>query len=65
MVTSEKLVLTVPECGELLGVSRAHAYLMVKRGRLPVIKLGRRFVVPRPALMKMLESATPICPIEK
>ena len=62
MVTTEKLVLSVPEAGELLGVSRAHAYLMVKQGRLPVIKFGRRLVVPRPALMRMLESVTPGCP---
>lgn len=59
MVTAEKIVLTVPEAGELLGISRAHAYLMVKQGQLPIIKLGRRLVVPRPALMKMLESVTP------
>ena len=59
MVTDEKLVLTVPEAGELLGISRAQAYLMVKQGRLPVIKFGRRLVVPRPALMRMLESVTP------
>jgi len=57
MAKSEKLVLTVLEAGEALGVSRAHAYLMVKRGLLPVIKLGRRYVVPKSALMKMLENA--------
>ena len=57
MVTSEKLVLSVPEAGEVLGISRVQAYLMVKRGVIPVIKLGRRLVVPRPALMKMLENA--------
>lgn len=28
----EKLVMTVPEAGKLLGISRAQAYLMVKRG---------------------------------
>lgn len=60
MVVSEKLVLTVPEAGELLGVSRAHAYLMVKLGQIPIIKLGRRIVVPRVALEKMLENATPV-----
>jgi excisionase family DNA binding protein len=57
MVMVEKLVLTVPEAGELLGVSRAHAYLMVKLGQIPVIKLGRRIVVPKAALEKMLETA--------
>jgi excisionase family DNA binding protein len=49
--------MTVPEAGELLGISRAQSYLMVKRGLIPVLHLGRRIVVPRPALMKMLESA--------
>jgi len=59
MVTSEKekLVLTVPEAGEMLGISRAQAYLMVKRGVLPVIKLGRRIVVPKVALEKWLANA--------
>lgn len=57
MVTEQKLVMTVPEAGELLGISRAQAYLMVKRGILPVLWLGRRCVVPRPALMRMLENA--------
>ena len=59
MVTQEKMVMTVPEAGELLGISRAQAYLMVKKGRLPIIRLGRRIVVPKPAFMKMLESVTP------
>jgi len=60
MVTQEKLVLTVPEAGELLGVSRAHAYLMVKMGQIPIIKLGRRIVVPKVALEKMLAGAEPM-----
>ena len=59
MVTQEKMVMTVPEAGELLGISRAQAYLMVKKGRLPVIRLGRRIVVSKPALFKMLENVTP------
>ena len=61
MVTQEKLVYSIPECGEILGVSRAHIYKMAKEGRLPIIKLGRRLVVPRAALMRMLESVKPTC----
>jgi len=57
MGTTEKLVLSVPKAGELIGISRAHAYLMVKRGLIPVIRLGRRIIVPKSALMKMLENA--------
>jgi excisionase family DNA binding protein len=59
MLSSEKLTLTVPEAGELLGISRAQAYLMVKLGRLPIIRFARRIVIPRSALIKMLESVTP------
>lgn len=58
MVTeTEKLVMTIPEAGILLGISRPQAYKCVRDGTIPVIKLGRRMVVPRPALMRMLENA--------
>ncbi len=57
METREKLTLNVPEAGKLLGISRAQAYLMAKTGQIPTIKLGRRVVVPKSALEKMLETA--------
>lgn len=58
MVTEEKLVLSVKSAGELLGVSKPHAYKLVRLGQMPgVIRLGRRLVVSRPALMKFLENA--------
>jgi len=57
MVTTEKLVLSVPEAGRMLGISRAQAYLMAKTEKIPTIKLGRRIVVPKSALEKMLANA--------
>jgi excisionase family DNA binding protein len=54
---SERLVLSVSEVGELLGLSRAFAYELVARGELPVIRFGRRIVVPKAALLEMLEAA--------
>ena len=47
IVPGERLVLTVAEAGKLLGISRAFAYELVARGELPVIRLGRRIVVPK------------------
>jgi excisionase family DNA binding protein len=44
-------VLTVAESGELLGISRAFAYELVVRGERPVIRLGRRIVVPKAAVL--------------
>jgi excisionase family DNA binding protein len=51
-------VLSVAEAGELLGLSRAFAYDLVARGELPVVRFGRRIVVPKAALIELLESAT-------
>jgi len=55
---SERLVLSVAEAGELLGLSRAFAYELVARGELPVVRFGRRIVVPKAALLELLESAS-------
>ena len=51
MSATERLVFSVPEVAELLGISRAFAYELVARGELPVVRLGRRVVVPRVALL--------------
>ena len=55
IVPGERLVLTVAEAGELLGISRAFAYELVARGDLPVIRLGRRIVIPKAALLAMVD----------
>lgn len=51
----ERLVLTVSQAAVLLGISRAFAYELVARGELPVIRLGRRRLVPRRALVALVE----------
>ena len=51
----ERLCLTVPEAASMLGISRNFAYELVKRQGLPVIKFGKRLLIPRAALAKMLE----------
>jgi excisionase family DNA binding protein len=52
----DRLVFTVAEAGELLGISRAFAYELVARGELPVIRLGRRRLVPKVALLALVEA---------
>lgn len=52
---SERLVLTVPEAAGVLGISRAHAYELVARRELPSVRLGRRILVPRRALERLIE----------
>ncbi len=50
----DRLVLAVAEAAEVLGVSRAFAYELAARGEIPVLRLGRRRLVPRKALLEML-----------
>lgn len=50
-----RLCITVPEAAEMLGISRNFAYELVKQKQLPVIKFGKRLLIPRLALEKKLE----------
>ena len=46
---------TVPEAAEILGISRWLAYESVKKGELPAIRIGRRCLISRRTLEKMLD----------
>jgi excisionase family DNA binding protein len=54
LLSGDRLVVSVAEAGQLLGVSRAFAYELAARGELPTIRLGRRVVVPKVALLAMV-----------
>jgi excisionase family DNA binding protein len=56
---ADRLVYTVTEAAVLLGISRAFAYELVARGELPVICLGRRRLVPKVALLALVEQDRP------
>jgi excisionase family DNA binding protein len=54
----EKVVLTVEEAGQMLGISRATAYSLANTGRLPAIRISdRRLIIPRKAIEELLASA--------
>jgi excisionase family DNA binding protein len=50
----ERLTLTVEEAGCLLGLKRTATYDAVRRGEIPSLRLGRKLLVPRAALMRLL-----------
>lgn len=52
--TVDGLTMTVPQTAKLLGISRNLAYELARQGALPVIRLGKRLVVPKLALEKLL-----------
>jgi excisionase family DNA binding protein len=49
--------MTVDETAVVLRVNRQAAYAAVKRGQIPSIRIGKRILVPRAALERMLEGA--------
>jgi excisionase family DNA binding protein len=55
MNLSESLVLTVGEAAKLLRLSKTTTYDQIRQGSIPSIRMGKRILVPRAALMRMLE----------
>ena len=55
MNESDLLVLTPTETAKLLRIGRGTVYEQIRLGVIPSIRLGRRLLVPRAALIKMLE----------
>lgn len=60
MLDDGRLVLTVTEAAQALGISRALAYELIARGELPALRLGRRLVVPRRALEALVDGAAAV-----
>jgi excisionase family DNA binding protein len=56
--TARRETLTVEEAGRILGLGRAAAYAAVRRGEIPSLRFGRRVLVPRQALDRMLAGAS-------
>jgi excisionase family DNA binding protein len=54
----DRLTWDVPEAARRLGVSTAFYYRAASRGELPVMRLGRRLVVPKAALLRLLNDST-------
>ena len=50
----ERMTLTVEQAGLALGISRGSAYKAVNCGAIPSVKIGKRILVPRAALMARL-----------
>lgn len=54
MQPTERLTYKIEEAGRLLGIGRNQAYEAARRGDFPTIKIGKRLLVPKAALDRML-----------
>ena len=57
-MTDQRQTHTVEEVAQLLGIGRNSAYEAVRRGEIPSIKIGKRVLVPRAALDRMLSGVS-------
>jgi excisionase family DNA binding protein len=53
-MSDEPLTISVEDAARLLGISRGLAYEAARRGELPVIRFGRRLLVPRARLLELV-----------
>jgi excisionase family DNA binding protein len=54
---NEPLVLSVRDAAALLGISKDLAYDLVRSGEIPSLRLGRRVVIPKRRLLKLVDAA--------
>ncbi|MFC2032066.1 helix-turn-helix domain-containing protein [Chloroflexota bacterium] len=54
-IKEEALTVTLHHTADLLGVSYYHMHLLVKRGEIPVVRLGKAMRVSKKAIEKILE----------
>lgn len=57
MKQADRLTFDLPEVGRRLGIGRNQAYEAAKRGEIPTIRIGKRLLVPKAALDRMLATA--------
>ena len=53
---SECRTVSVEDAGRILGLSRGSAYAAARDGTLPTIRFGKRLLVPKAALDRLLAS---------
>ena len=54
---SQRMTVSVEQAAIILGISRGAAYEHARAGAIPTIRLGKRLLVPKVALEKLLASA--------
>lgn len=55
MTNTTKLTHTVTETAAILGIGRTAAYEAVRTGQIPAIRIGKRLLVSKSTVEKLLE----------
>lgn len=52
----EKVMLTVPEAAQILRIDKVTVYELAKSNGFPALRIGRRVLIPRDALLRWIEA---------
>jgi len=63
MNNHDDLVMSVQSVAQALHISRNLVYDAVRRGEIPSIRVGKRYLIPRRALEKFLEQGQAVTPV--
>ena len=58
--TDLPLTLTAPEVGEVLGISRAAAYALVRSEGFPHLRIGNRILVPKDKFIAWIDKQSSV-----
>ena len=53
-MSDDKMTMSVLEACKMLGISKNLGYEAIRRGEIPAIRVGKRLLVPRAALERLL-----------
>jgi excisionase family DNA binding protein len=54
-INTDRLALSVEEASRALGIGKSTAFKYIREGKLPALRLGRRILIPKAKLEKLLE----------
>ena len=60
---NERPTMSIPEAAEVLGIGVNGAYEAAKRGEIPTIRIGKRLLVLREPLRRILHGSSNECPL--
>jgi excisionase family DNA binding protein len=62
VLMSERLVYTVEELGQVLGIGKNKAYELVSQNNFPSFKVGKKILINKEALSKWVQDQCTIKP---
>jgi excisionase family DNA binding protein len=56
-IAIERQTMSIEEAARLLGIGRNNAYVAARNGEIPIIRIGKRILVLKEPLKRMLEGS--------